>query len=510
MSPTRPDGPSKAQLDALRTRMDSRGLQPQQIKDEMMRRYGFRTRQAWRHAYGWSLVQMAQKYNALHDRTGRAPMRDVRLSHYERWPNASERPTVPTLQAIAAVFGTPLAQVVDDEDLTHMPEQDRQLLAHLLQRGEVNGRQSGSAAATSRLPDVAYLEIAGEPVVGESGTSREVAMAAHEGSKRAARAERRDIGDATLEQIRAELTEAAREYVTGEPFPIFRRMQRIRSRVYTVLDRHLWPRDEVELYFTIAALNGLMANAANDLGFPQYADELIRAGWAHAFAINHRPLLGFLRGQQANIAYWHNRPREAFQLAQAGLGYLPAGSGAIRLHCIRGMAAAKLGSVDEARTSITNARRAREVEHHDELHDEIAGQFACPPAKQHYLEGTAYADVQALETEAIETLETAVHLFEMGPAAERSYGCEAIARVHLAGAQLRMGALDAVDLQPVFDLPPDRRIDVLPERLTGLRPSLADRRYQGAPQAAELDERIEAFCRETIVSDLHELPANSG
>jgi hypothetical protein len=54
------------------------------------------------------------------------------------------------------------------------------------------------------------------------------------------------------------------------------------------------------------------------------------------------------------------------------------------------------------------------------------------------------------------------------------------------------------------------RIDSLPKALAGVRTDLADQRYQGNPQATELDERIEAFSRESIVHDLHELPSTPG
>jgi hypothetical protein len=71
---------------------------------------------------------------------------------------------------------------------------------------------------------------------------------------------------------------------------------------------------------------------------------------------------------------------------------------------------------------------------------------------------------------------------------------------------IRDGQLDAVDLSPVLNLPPDKRIDGLPQLLTGVRAELAAQRYQGAPKATDLDERIESFARESIGRDLRQLP----
>ena len=143
-------------------------------------------------------------------------------------------------------------------------------------------------------------------------------MAAHEGSDHAEQAERRDIGEATLEQLRADVVRLSLESMTAEPFPVFREMRRLRSRIYAALDRQLWPRDQTELYFLLGALNCLMAVAASDLGYSQAGEELVRAAWAYATAIDHRPLMAHLRIELAGIAYWQ-RPRQSRDLAQSGL-----------------------------------------------------------------------------------------------------------------------------------------------------------------------------------------------
>jgi hypothetical protein len=47
----------------------------------------------------------------------------------------------------------------------------------------------------------------------------------------------------------------------------------------------------------------------------------------------------------------------------------------------------------------------------------------------------------------------------------------------------------------------------IPQRLTRVRAELASSRYQGVTLVGELDERIEEFGRDTVVADLHDLPA---
>jgi hypothetical protein len=176
--------------------------------------------------------------------------------------------------------------------------------------------KSVSRAAAS-LPAVAYRWMQ-EPDLGGSWIEREVLMTAHEGSEHAEQAETREIGDATLEQLRADVTRLSVDLMTAQPFPVFREMRSVRGRIYGALDRRLWPRDQSELYFLFAVLNCLMAVAADDLGYPQSAEELVRTGWAYATVIDHRPLMAHLRLELAGIAYWQ-RPRQSLDLAQSGL-----------------------------------------------------------------------------------------------------------------------------------------------------------------------------------------------
>ena len=114
------------------------------------------------------------------------------------------------------------------------------------------------------------------PDVGASAIRREVLMAAHEGSEHAERVEQRGIGEATLEQFRADLMSLSGQYMTGETFGLFIEMRRVRNRILEALDRRQWPRDAAELYLLAGCLGALMAAAATNLGYPQAAEELTR------------------------------------------------------------------------------------------------------------------------------------------------------------------------------------------------------------------------------------------
>jgi transcriptional regulator with XRE-family HTH domain len=488
----------------LRDQMAKDGFPASTIATALTHTHHYRPRLAWRLACGLSQTAAADQYNVRFGTATRAPMSASRISAYERWPGRGERPSPGVLCGLAELYGARPADLVDDLDLRHTPEPDLRALRDLL-------RHTPAPASPAPEPGVEYRRTQREPHHPDDSPAfwEVVTMAAHEGSEHAEHTERRDIGDTTLEQLRADVVRLSREYLTAEPFPTFQEMRRVRRRMYAALDRRIWPRDQNDLYFLIGVLNGLMAMAADSLGYPQAAEELVRAGWVYATAIDHRPLMAHLRAELASFTYW-DRPRHSRDLAASGLQYLSHGQNAALLHLQYGRAAARLGDAEAARRSITAAHEARAREHTDDLLD-IGGQFGLSRASQHYLAGGGLVEVPDAERAAIAELEQATTLYAAGPEPGEYHSgyCVAIAHIDLAAAQLRDGQLDAAAsaLEPVLTLHPNRRIASLPQRLSRVRTELATGVYQGQALAAELDERIETFCQETIVADLEDLPA---
>lgn len=379
----------RADKRALREKMRAMGLDYREIGAELARRYRLRPRTAWREAYGWSLNEAARRINDHTGDIGLDPggissMSASHLCEYEAWPGQApkqsgrkpdgRRPTPYLLALLAAVYGCAVLELIDVADREHLPPGDLLVLDKYSQARPVPGRRAPTTVPHQRpqppqpqqpgappLPAVGDLGALGElrgagggdftPVLaavvvpglsdiaygrmemsdfGDAGIEQAVTMAAHEGSDHAEQAEQRDIGEATLEQLRADVVRLSPQ--TGQPFPQFLEMRRVRQRIHAALDRRLWPRDQTDLYFLLGCLNGLMAIAADTLGYPYAAEELIRAGWAYATVIDHRPLMGRLRATSSDIAYWHGRPRQARDLAASGVNYLPVGPNAALLH----------------------------------------------------------------------------------------------------------------------------------------------------------------------------------
>jgi len=357
----------------------------------------------------------------------------------------------------------------------------------------------------------AYRELlSSDPAPPEGGASairREVLMAAHEGSEHAERAEQRGIGEATLEQFRADTASLAVQYLTGDTFGVFTEMRRVRNRITDALSRRQWPRDAAELYLLAGCLSALMAAAAVNLGYPQAAGELTRAGWAYATGIDHRPLMARLRLCAAYAAYWSGHPQECADLARSGLGFLADGQGAAQLHLLGGLAAARRGDAASARQAIAAARDARDREHHDELL-EIGGEFGFSRATQSYYAGFVLAEAGAVEAAAELELATSLYAAGPGPDEQHSRRCRMLAHTDLAIARLRAGALDAAiaALEPVLALPPGERTAVQGQRLSAARAELAQPAYRGSAQARGLAEQLAAFGP----AELGRLPAQDG
>ena len=357
-----------------------------------------------------------------------------------------------------------------------------------------------------------YREAEG-PGLGELSIEREVLMAAHEGSEHAERAERRDVGPVTMEQLRADVRRLSAELVTAEPLASFLEMRRIRARIFRVLDQQLWPRDQADLYFLLGCLADLMAAAASGLGYPQAAEELIRSGWAYAAAIDHHPLMAHLRLQLANIVYWYNQPQQARDLAEDGLRYLDEGPNGAYLHVRYAAAAAQLGDSDSAYRALSQGRDAREREYTDDVL-EIGGEFAISLASHMRDVGTVLTDIDGADREAVDELQRAVAAYEVGPerGEQHWFAGKPLASIDLASIHLRSGALDsaAATLTPVLSLPPAQRVNALPNRLRLVRAELHRPLYARSVPAQELDGQIEEFGRDTMAAGLHSLPGGPG
>jgi transcriptional regulator with XRE-family HTH domain len=321
-----------------------------------------------------------------------------------------------------------------------------------------------------------------------------IAVAASEAREHAEKVAVTQIGPATVEQLTADVVRLGRAYVSAPPLPLFAAMHRRLGQIRAALDQNAYPAQARDLNFLAGALCGLMANASLDLGREEAADDLARAAWTYGRVIDHGPLMGWARGTQALAAIWERRYPDAVRLAEDGLMHVSAGTGAVRLHAVHARALAVVGDRAQARAALVAAGKARQDGHRDELHDGVAGEFAFDDAKLSYYQALTLVDVED-PARAGQAAAAAISRYQAIPARARSYGCEALAHVQLARAQLMNDNLkDAAEaLASVLALDPQRRISSLNEYLEICRQLLRVPAYRESSAARRLERQLAAF-----------------
>lgn len=143
----------RAERDAVRVHMLGAGCTHAEVADELQRRFGFRPREALRHAHGWTQNEVAARFIHVAARaTGRRPISapavgeaGTRIGEYERWPVGGRQPSLYVLVVLAQVYATTVHQLLDAQDWQALPVRDRIVATAIT---------SATAAATTSEPGV--------------------------------------------------------------------------------------------------------------------------------------------------------------------------------------------------------------------------------------------------------------------------------------------------------------------------------------------------------------------
>lgn len=127
--PSQPNPGSKSDRDTLRHAMRAAGCTTAEVAIEMRVRFRMRPREAWRHAYGWTLQETAERISLA---TGETVAADASLvSKWEKWPGpSSRRPSLTALVAVAAAFECAIEDILDIEDRRALLQNDLRILQH--------------------------------------------------------------------------------------------------------------------------------------------------------------------------------------------------------------------------------------------------------------------------------------------------------------------------------------------------------------------------------------------
>jgi hypothetical protein len=545
----------RAEQAKLRERMRALGLGYEQIALEFGRRYRLRPRAAWRNAYGWSLSQAAGQINATAaalgvDRDGRASMSGPHLSEYEQWPGPGEEPTgrKPTPHLLALLAATynaaSLHDLLDVADYERLPPADLLVLERhrvpqppaqtgtitrpgslvqpvdgQVEAGLLTARQGDIAdppavaawlvAGGWQAQDITVSPLAARPVM--AGLMGEptgavtglggwpghdlVTATAHESSEQAAMVASRSLDEATLDQLRDDITRITRGYTMIPPIAAFVAARRLRDLGYRLLGNTRRPGQETDLYFAVGLACGLLAEASFDLGCWEAATAQARAAWVYGTQIGHPGLRAWAKGMLALLAFWSGDPATAVTLTEEAQRVAPPGTAMVRLRSIEARAWALQGQAREAERAIAHAESARErADGAEELHDQIGGQFGFDPARQARCNGSTYLQL-GNATQASRRAEAAIGLCAAMPSGRRWVKIETQAHADLAAARLMGGDLDGARdaLLPVLGTPSALRVEGLTRRVQRVADMLAAPAYRHSHPARQLSGEIGEF-----------------
>ncbi|MEV3961574.1 helix-turn-helix transcriptional regulator [Nocardia sp. NPDC050193] len=299
-----------------------------------------------------------------------------------------------------------------------------------------------------------------------------------------------DSGQLDSAQVTDELAAIGRQFVCAAPLPLIERLRVLRGEIRATLQMGPAPAHARELALLAGITIDLLAHVTENLGHPRAAERHARAAESIAVKLGHPGLQAWAGGTRALIWEWNNRPAEAMELAAEAASIAPIGEQQVRLAAIEARCAARVGRADAAHDAITRSIEAAEAAAHDEL-TMLGGALRFPISKMAYYLGSTHRllgehdHAQRWALEAISTYET-------GPASERSYGDEALARADVAISRIHSGELDGAKeiLTPALRLPSEQRIQPIADGLRAVDTALSSTQYANDPIIIELSEEI--------------------
>lgn len=321
----------------------------------------------------------------------------------------------------------------------------------------------------------------------------ELAAAAAESARFMMSAEHTNVGPHTLEEFAAELRRIARVYPNRPVYPLFVELRELRNRAFELLEGRQFPNQTRELYAVAGTVCGVLANASFDLGNLAAAETQARTAFLCAELAGHNALRAWLRGTQALIAYWDDRPRAAVDLAIDGSRYLPE-SGTALVRCAAIEARARAQTRDRA--GFTDAlRRTEQARAAVAGEDEPGGMMAFPQAKQDFYTATAWLWLGGSDAATIAERHAteSVRGYERAQPQHRRLGEESLARLDLATARLQTSMEGTAEqVRAVLDVTTRRPTDSVARRLRQVATTLDQPAYRSSRLATDLRHEINA------------------
>ncbi|MGH4019658.1 MAG: hypothetical protein ACRDT0_10580 [Pseudonocardiaceae bacterium] len=313
------------------------------------------------------------------------------------------------------------------------------------------------------------------------------------------RIEATNVGAETIDQFFDDLRRLVVAYLQ-QPLPtLLGELVNTQDRAFVLLEGRQRPDQTRDLYLVAGITCGLMAMASRDLGATHDAMTQARTGYACADNAGHDGLRAWIRGLQANIAYWAGRCDEAVRYAELGAdaAQRSRSSAAVLLASGEARTLGALNRLEEAHAAVGRAADARDRVQPDEL-DVLGGlcDFIRPNQLNYAAEALSWGGAAVAghaERFALESLE-AYTSYQGG-----SFRNESTARCALAVARVTQREVDgaAEALAPVLALPAPQRDHTIVTAVERVRTALGAISDPGR-DVIDLAGAIEAFTAERM------------
>ncbi|MFF8932322.1 hypothetical protein ACF1AO_34225 [Streptomyces longwoodensis] len=311
-------------------------------------------------------------------------------------------------------------------------------------------------------------------------------------------ADRDRVGEDTLGLLDDEVRRLVAEYPRVPLSAVWSDLLETQEQVFRLLEggRVRQPSQLRDLNIHGAILGFLVAKGFNDMQVPHEAMTMTRVASACARDAEHPGLIALTDGLKSLIAYWADRPEDAYHYASKGAETAANRQGTVGLWLLglQARAAAVLGDEETVRDANRQAAERREHVVLDEL-DELGGLFTYSRNKQLYYSVEAEVLLGNGNRQLAAQAEEAVQGFSDTSAPDWAFGDLAGSQCNLALVRLYSGDVDgaAAAMRPVLDLPSSYRNNGIIVSAVRVRNVLTGDRAGAAVVARDLRAEIEAF-----------------
>lgn len=309
--------------------------------------------------------------------------------------------------------------------------------------------------------------------------------------------DRQTVGDDTLGLLDDEVTRLVTSYPREPLASIWGDLLETQDQIFRLLEGgRVRPSQLRDLNVKGAVLSFLVAKGFNDLEVPHQAMTMTRVAASCARDAEHPGLIALTDGLKSLIAYWADRPGDAYHYASKGAETSADLRGTVGLWLLglRSRAAARLGDAETVRAANREATDRRERVVPDDL-DQLGGLFTYAPEKQLYYEVESEALLGNGDQRLTAQAERAVQGFADPNGPNWAFGDLAGAQCDLALVRLFSGDVDgaAEAIRPVLDLPASHRNNGIVVSAMRVRQALTNNPAHTAVVARDLRAEIEAF-----------------